>query len=101
MDRRPELGQLLREVLGSDHVYFQPPSTVTMEYPAIRYERVSMDIDHADNSVYRRRMRYKITVIDSDPDSPIVNRLSMLSLCTFDRHYVQDNLNHDVFEIFY
>ena len=42
-----------------------------------------------------------VTVIDSDPDSKIVNRVSMLPYCYFDRHYVQDNLNHDVFEIYF
>ena len=47
------------------------------------------------------RIRYMVTVIDSDPDSKIVNRVSMLPYCYFDRHYVQDNLNHDVFEIYF
>lgn len=101
MDRRPELGQLLRKILGSSNVYFQPPGTVKMGYPAIKYERTSMDTDYADDTVYRRRIRYSITVIDSDPDSEITTRVSMLPYCKFDRHYVQDNLNHDVFEILY
>lgn len=100
MDRRAELGQIFREILGNGNVYFQPPSNTQMRYPAIRYERSGMAIKHADNGNYNRRIRYTVTVIDSDPDSEIVNRVSMLPYCYFDRHYVQDNLNHDVFEIY-
>ena len=100
MDRRAELGKIFREILGNGNVYFQPPSNTQMRYPAIRYERSEMATKHADNGNYNRRIRYTVTVIDSDPDSEIVNRVSMLPYCYFDRHYVQDNLNHDVFEIY-
>ena len=101
MDKRSELGQIFREILGSGNVYFQPPSNIQMKYPAIRYERSDMETKHADNGVYNRRVRYTVTVIDHDPDSQIVSRVSMLPLCRFERHYAQDNLNHDVFEIYY
>ena len=101
MDRRAELGKIFREILGNGNVYFQPPSNTQMRYPAIRYERSEMAVKHADNGTYNRRIRYMVTVIDSNPDSEIVNRVSMLPYCYFDRHYSQDNLNHDVFEIYF
>lgn len=101
MDRRPELGKIFREILGTGNVYFQPPGNVRMSYPAIKYQRIEMEFKHADDGVYNLRVRYMVTVIDSDPDSEIVKRISMLPLCRFERHYVQDNLNHDVFEIYY
>lgn len=101
MDRRPDLGQIFREILGTGNVYFQSPGNVKMAYPAIKYERSEMEVKYADNGVYNRRIRYMVTVIDSDPDSKIVDRVSMLPLCRFERHYVQDNLNHDVFEIYF
>ena len=101
MDRRAELGKIFREILGNGNVYFQPPGNTQMRYPAIRYERSEMAIKHADNGNYNRQIRYMVTVIDSNPDSEIVNRVSMLPYCYFDRHYVQDNLNHDVFEIYF
>ena len=44
---------------------------------------------------------YEITVIDENPDSEIVKRISMLPKCRFNRHYVSDNLNHDTFTIYY
>ena len=55
----------------SENVYFQPPSSVLMNYPAIVYERSSADTRHADNALYLHKCRYTVTVIDADPDSPI------------------------------
>ena len=39
MARRLELQNLLANLLGTNNVYFQPPPTVQMEYPAIVYHR--------------------------------------------------------------
>lgn len=33
------LSKLLREILDSDNVYFQPPESLKMNYPAIVYSR--------------------------------------------------------------
>ena len=38
VDRRNDLQKLLVEVLGSKNVYFQPPESVKMKYPAIVYQ---------------------------------------------------------------
>lgn len=99
--RRIQLQELLEELLGSDHVYFQPPASVRMEYPAIRYERNGIDVRHADNEPYLLRRSYSLTVIDWDPDSEIVSKISKLPMCRHNRHYTRDNLNHDVFVIYY
>jgi hypothetical protein len=40
-------------------------------------------------------------VIDPDPDSPIVDAVAELPLCTYDRFFTADNLNHDVFNLFF
>ena len=39
MKTRYELHEFLCEILGSRNVYFQPPESVKMKYPAIVYER--------------------------------------------------------------
>ena len=83
------------------HVYFQPPENLKITYPCIIYERSSGRTNFADNKPYRFGKLYSITVIDSNPDSPIPDKISELPCCTFDRHYVADNLNHDVFEIYF
>lgn len=101
MNKRLELQSILEEILGSRNVYFQPPSSVRMEYPAIVYSRKSIDNKHADDSVYMQDNSYELIVIDKNPDSDIVSRVSELLLCRFDRHYKADNLNHDVFTLYY
>lgn len=101
MASRLELHELLCDVLGSRHVYFQPPSSVKMVYPAIVYSRNDINNRFADDSVYKQSWSYTITVIDEDPDSEIVERISKLPKCRFDRHFTSDNLNHDTFRIYY
>ena len=99
MHRRTDLGAILKQFC--DHVYFQPPANVSMTYPAIRYERARIDNSSANNNVYIQHLAYTVTVIDKDPDSEIVANVSKLPMCRFNRHYTADNLNHDVFLIYY
>lgn len=101
MRHRLELHEILCKVLGSRKVYFQPPESVKMEYPAIVYSRDDIENTFAENSVYKQDHQYQIIVIDKDPDSKIVDTVSGLPMCRFVRHYEVDNLNHDVFSIYY
>lgn len=101
MNNRIKLHELLCEALGSRQVYFQPPESVKMKYPAIVYSRNRIDNEHADDGVYIQSPSYSITVIDKNPDSEIVENISLLPRCRFDRHYISDNLNHDTFTIYY
>lgn len=101
MANRLELHELLCKTLGSRQVYFQPPSSIRMKYPAIIYSRSRIGNEFANDSVYNQTYQYSITVIDEDPDSEIVERVSKLPMCSFDRHYTADNLNHDTFTIYY
>lgn len=101
MNKRTELHELLCDILGSRHVYFQPPESVKMVYPAIIYTRNRIDNTHADDDVYLSDVSYAVTVIDKNPDSEIVEKISKLRNCRFDRHFASENLNHDVFTIFY
>lgn len=101
MDRRLELHEVLCEALGSEEVYFQPPASVVMSYPAIRYTLYDVNNVYADNSVYKQDVGYQITVIDRDPDSEVVQRVSKIPGIRFNRYYAADNLNHTVFVIYY
>lgn len=101
MGQRLELQTILTAILGTDRVYFQPPPSLTMEYPCIVYRRDYEQINHADGLSYLRRKRYQVTVIDRDPDSPIPDGLAELPFCTYDRFYTAENLNHDVFKLFF
>lgn len=101
MNSRLKLHELLCEALGSRQVYFQPPETVKMKYPAIVYSRNNISNRHANDDIYMQSPSYSITVIDKNPDSDIVDKVSLLPRCRFDRHYTSDNLNHDTFTIYY
>lgn len=101
MAPRSELQTLLVELLGSGYVYFQPPESTEMEYPCIMYHREHIDIRHANNAPYKHKKRYQITVVDADPDSDIPDKVAMLPSCSFDRAFKADNLNHDVFNIYF
>jgi hypothetical protein len=101
MGQRLELQAILVDLLGSDNVYFQPPPTKAMDYPCIRYERTDARTAFADNNPYRNTTAYLITVIDQNPDSLIPAKVADLPMCVFDRFYTADNLNHDVYKIFF
>jgi hypothetical protein len=101
MPSRLELQSLLLDLLGSSNVYFQPPSNVQMQYPAIVYKRDDIRTEFADNKPYKHKKRYQVTVMDRDPDSDIHEKVAALPLCSYDRSYTADNLNHDVFNLFF
>lgn len=101
MGSRLDLHEELCTLLGSRNVYYQPPETVKMHYPAIVYSRNNLDNTFADNDIYMQDKRYEITVIDKNPDSEIVERMSRFHNPIFARHFCNDNLNHDTFYIYY
>lgn len=101
MAQRLALQTLLEETLGSRNVYFQPPSNISMRYPCIVYSRDDVDVIFADNDPYRLLTRYQVSVIDRDPDSEIPHRVASLPKCRFNRFYTSDNLNHDVFTLYF
>lgn len=101
MGSRTDLHTILTSLLGSSNVYFQPPASIEMKYPCIVYERDYFKKEFADNISYSIGKRYNLTVIDKNPDSTIPDRVAALPKCAFDRHFVADNLNHDVFSIYF
>ena len=100
-DRRIELHAIFEQLLGSRHVYFQPPESVRLAYPCIIYNMDQYYTRHADNIGYLGQKRYFVNVISKDPDYQLVDEMVKLPLCSFNRFYTADNLNHWVFELYY
>lgn len=105
-----EIFRIFREEDGYQHVYYQPGANVTLHYPCVVYMRDGDNALYADNSRYRTSWSYKLTIIDTDPISScidaektktIIDAISELPKCSYIRHFVNDNLNHDVFKIYY
>ena len=101
MASRLSLQKTLEGILGSRNVYYQPPASVKMKYPAIVYSRKDIETINANNAKYNSRRCYDVTVIDENPDSIFLDKILELPLSRFDRHYTAENLNHDVFTIYY
>lgn len=101
MDRRLELNQVLTSILGSENVYFQPPASVTLVYPAIVYKLDSVWGKHANDRPYMKRDRYLITVIDRNPDSEIPDRVGELPRSSFSSAFIKDNLHHTAYTLYF
>ena len=101
MASRLSLHNELKEVLGLSNVYFQPPESIKMRYPAIVYELDSILKDYANDESYSVKKRYKATLITDNPDTEIVDALVNLPYCEYDRSYISDNLYHFNFKLYY
>ena len=97
MPSRLDLQAVLEEILGSTNVYFQPPASVRMQYPAIVYKLSRVDKQFANDETYLQHPGYEITLIDRNPDSEFFGKILRLPYCKFDRYYPAENLNHWVF----
>lgn len=96
---RTQLHDLLKDMV--DHVYFQPPNGLAIEYPCITYQLDDARNQYADNKPYNRTKRYAITVIDRDPDSAIPDKVAALPMCDFNRFFTAENLNHYVYNLYF
>lgn len=99
MDRRLELQALLKTF--TPNVFFQAPEDLEMSYPAIRYENDDAATEFAGDKPYLHTRRYQLTLITTDADDPIRDKLAFLPMCLYDRHMTAGQLHHYVFNIFY
>lgn len=98
---RLDLHEKLCDLLGNRNVYYDPPESVKMQYDAIRYARKKIENTFANSSVYKQDNCYELIAIYQDADSDLPEKLSKLPMCSHDRHYVSNNLHHDVFTLYY
>lgn len=101
MASRLDLQNKLEELLGNRNVYYQPPESLKMKYPAIRYSKSTISSKHADNMKYSNFTLYEIIVIDNDPDNAVIDKILALPHSSHDRHYTSNNLHHDVINLYF
>lgn len=101
MGTRLELQKELEKLLGSRNVYYQPPTSVKIAYPAIVYHRDDFDVRHANDMKYLIKKRYSIIVISKKPDDPVLDKLLALPFCSYGTQYITDNLIHDTFSLYF
>lgn len=116
MERRSDLLiQELRDLLGTNEVYFQPsyaagssangePYIFTgIDYPCFIMERTTAYQPAANDRNYLFRPGYQVTYINQDePDPDMLEKVMQhFAHCHYQRHFVSDNLHHDVFMIYF
>lgn len=98
---RLKLQSKLEELLGSEHVYYQPPESMKLTYPAIKYSKTNIQSRHANDQAYTLMNCYELIVVDPRPDNPVIEKLLALPYTSFNRHYKADGLNHDVITLYF
>jgi hypothetical protein len=102
MNKRLELHEKLKHLVGTNNVYFQPPASVQISYPCVIYNVGNGDAKRADNTVYLYTNSYDVLFIFKKPNLEIIEQvLRSIPMCRFTRAYVADNLNHYAFTIYY
>ena len=96
MAGRLELQSKLEELLGTRNVYYQPPESIKIGYPAIVYFKNNIVNRYANDGRYLKKNRYEIIVISKKPDESVIDKIMDLPYCSYDRSYKSDNLYHDV-----
>ena len=72
-----------------------------MQYPCIVYSRDRKDEKFADDRLYNKTMGYRVTIIDRDPDSEVPEKVAELPFTSFVTHYKVDQLNHDIYNVYF
>ena len=101
MDRRLKLQTMLEGLLGTNNVYYQPDTNISMSYPAIVYKLDDIVTNSANDIPYHIEKRYQITYIDRSPTSSVLDKLVRLNKCSFERTFISEGLNHAIYNLYY
>lgn len=97
---RLDFHKKLCSILGSKQVYFQPPSSQKIYYPAIIYTQAPFDKQYADNFGYILTDHYMVTHITSKADSVVPKTLAAMPYTRQDQAYRSNGLYHTVFSVY-
>lgn len=113
MRSRLDLHEKLKDFIGNDNVYFEPPEGYKMSFPCIKYNLSGADVLRANDSIHRFMKRYSVTIITRDVDEGeewrpsaredgiIEGFLKTFEHSSFDRPFKSDNLMHFVFTLYF
>ena len=96
-----KLDRLMRDTLGSDYVYFQPPESVSMFYPCVVWNLAKLPVVYADDKAYLKNPKYVIRYISPDPDDPMRDTLVDVLGVPIIQVYCKDGLYHFIYELYY
>lgn len=102
MGSRYDLHDKLKELIGNDHVYFQPSESVKLVFPCIVYNLDTGDTQYAADMPYTFTRRYQLMYISKNPDSELIDKIAKsLPSIRFDRFYASDNINHYIYKLYW
>ena len=101
MNRQLELQAILKNIVGSNNVYYQKPPNTQVSYPYVKYDKQDIHTVKANNNLYNSIDMYQLVLVGTNPDDQIKYRLLRLPYCSYDRQYKADNLYHDVFTLYF
>ncbi len=99
-----QLRDKLYLVNNTKNVYYNPPTSIRMEFPCFRFELNNLDVKHADNFAYSRKPRWAVTYITrdvEDVEKVAEQMLDIFQYCNFDTSFRSDNLEHAVFNLYF
>ena len=98
-----EFQETLQNLMGPEvKVYFEAPENLKLKYPCVMISRTNALIDYADNKPYHITKRYTVTLISRTSDNEsYLDKLLEFPMSTYDRQFINDNLVHDVFSIYF
>lgn len=99
MEKRLKLSEMLHDIWPSGNIYFQPPATTKLKFPCIVYEFATYNTRYADNKPYQLMNQFRVTYIDSDPDSDMPEKIAQMPQCIGERAYQRDNQYYYPFRI--
>lgn len=98
---RLEIQERLEALADNLHVYYQPPASVRISYPAIIFRLNDYSQNWADDNLYKKDRSYLITLIHYDPDNDLIEKLLWaFPKLRYDRTYTSDNLYHYVYVLY-
>ena len=82
------------------NVYFQPPESVKMEYPCIRYKQLPIEKRSANNGVYIKNHPFEVIYISPRPDSVAPELLANYPMSRQLSVFQADGLYHYSFKLY-
>lgn len=101
--KRQRLRAKLLAALENDNLYYDPPESVKMNYPAIVYRLHDNGVQHADGKPYIQADIYECTVIGKNDDelADCRDRIeNTVDTYSYVRSFERDNLHHHVYRIY-
>lgn len=102
MRDRLKLHSRLSDILETTNLYYQQPENFKLKYPCAIYNKEPGNVKKASNKLYGYIQKYSITYISPvDRDDLMFEMLSYFDYCSLENVFVNDNLYHYIFTLYY